>query len=81
MRARSVERAEAQWAGILEGERSTEGGALIYRWPESPMRLAVEIAPDAEEGPLAIEYASARAVELAETPVPALGAVFRRSRP
>ena len=44
------------------------------------MRLAVEIAPDAEEGPLAIEYASARAVDLADSPVPALGTAFRRSR-
>ena len=81
MRARSIERADAQWVGILEAERETEGEALIYRWPESPIRLAVEIAPDAEEGPLAIEYASARAVDLPERPVPALGAVFRRSRP
>jgi hypothetical protein len=45
------------------------------------MRLAVEIVPDADEGPLAIEYASARAVDLVDTPVPGLGAVFRRSRP
>jgi len=80
MRARSIERADAQWVGILEAERTSEGDALIYRWPESPMRLTVEIAPDAEEGPLAIEYASARVVDLPERPVPALGAVFRRSR-
>jgi hypothetical protein len=68
---------------VLEGERSELDGALIYRWPDSPMRLAVEIAPDApetEDGPLAIEYASARPVDLAETPVAALGTVFRRSR-
>ena len=81
MRARSRERADTQWARILEGERTEEGGVLVYRWPESPMRLAVEIAPAAEEGPLAVEYAAARAVDLAEAPVPALGAIFRRSRP
>lgn len=80
LRARTAERADTQWARVLEGERSEEGGARIYRWPESPMRLVVEVAPDAEEGPLAVEYAAARAVPLAETPVPALGTVFRRSR-
>jgi methylmalonyl-CoA/ethylmalonyl-CoA epimerase len=80
LRARSVERADAQWLGILQGERTSEDGALIYRWPESPMRLAVEIAPDLDEGALAIEYASPRALDLPETPVPRLGTVFRRSQ-
>ena len=80
MRARSVERAETQWGGVLEGTRSTASDALIFHWPDSPMRLAVEIVPDAEEGPLAIEYASARTLDLAEQPVEALGTVFRRSR-
>jgi len=80
MRARGLERADAQWTEILQAERTTEDGALIYRWPESPMRLAVEITPDADEGPLAIEYASTRALDLPETPVPQLGTVFRRNR-
>jgi hypothetical protein len=78
LRARSTERADAQWRGILEGQRSEAGGVLIYRWPASPMRLAVEIAPDAEEGPVAIEYATGRAVDLGDAPPPALGAAFRR---
>jgi methylmalonyl-CoA/ethylmalonyl-CoA epimerase len=80
LRARSVERADAQWAEILQGERTTQDGTLIYRWPDSPMRLAVEVAPEADEGALAIEYTSARSVDLSGTPVPALGTVFRRSR-
>jgi catechol 2,3-dioxygenase-like lactoylglutathione lyase family enzyme len=78
LRARSVERAEAQWRHVLEGERHEAGGVLVYRWPESPMRLAVEIAPDAEEGPVAIEYATARTVALPATPVASLGTIFRR---
>jgi catechol 2,3-dioxygenase-like lactoylglutathione lyase family enzyme len=81
MRARSVERADTQWRAVLEGTRREEHGALIYRWSESPMRLAVEIAPDAEEGPLAIEFTTARLVALPRAPVPELGTVFRRSRP
>ena len=80
LRARSVARADTQWRDVLQGERTDEAGLLIYRWPESPMRLAVEIAPEADEGPVAIEYASSRAVDLPATPVTALGAVVLRSR-
>ncbi len=76
--ARAAERVEAQWGGVLEGAPTREDGALVYRWPGSPMRLAVEIAPGAEDGPLAIEYAAARRVDLPETAVAALGTVFRR---
>ena len=78
MRARSVERADTQWARIIEGERDQDDGVLIYRWPDSPMQLTIEIAPEAEEGPIAVEYASARPVSLADVPVPALGTLFRR---
>ena len=66
---------------VLEPRGSEAHGALIYRWPQSPMRLAVEIAPDDEEGPLAIEFTTARLVDLPQAPVRALGTVFRRSRP
>jgi len=82
MVARSRERARTQWEAILDG-RGTEGGGgeLIYRWPGSPMRLAVAIDPSGDEGPLAIEYASERPVALAEGRHPALGAVFARWAP
>src|SRR5688572_28973624 len=59
-RARSAERAETQWGRVLEGRREDAGGRLVYRWPDSPMRVAVEVDPAAEEGPVAIELASAR---------------------
>ena len=43
------------------------------------MYIAVEIDPAREEGPLWIEYATRRAVALAEDqPHPVLGAAFRR---
>jgi methylmalonyl-CoA/ethylmalonyl-CoA epimerase len=77
-RARSAARADTQWGRVLLGRRGHAGGALVYRWPGSPMRLAVEVDPEAEEGPIAIEFASARAVGLPRTPHPVLGAVFRR---
>jgi methylmalonyl-CoA/ethylmalonyl-CoA epimerase len=81
MRVRSAARAETQWRGILQGVRdAAEDGALTYRWPGSPMRIAVDVDPDADEGPVAIEYASARPVALAATPHPVLGATFRPVR-
>jgi methylmalonyl-CoA/ethylmalonyl-CoA epimerase len=79
LRARSVERADTQWRLILQGVRHADtGGALVYRWPGSPMRIAIDVDPTADEGPVAIEYASNHPVTLAATPHPVLGATFRR---
>lgn len=89
MRARSPERAARQWGGVLEGRAAAAAGAgkrepgdaLTYRWPGSPMRLVVEIAPAEEEGPVAVEYAADRPVALGDGPDPVLGAAFVRGRP
>lgn len=78
-RVRSMERADALWSAVLEGGRAETGGGLVYRWPGSPMRVAVEIDAGADEGPIAVEFASARAVALPQTRHPTLGTVFRRS--
>jgi methylmalonyl-CoA/ethylmalonyl-CoA epimerase len=61
LRARSRERALVQWRDVLQGEvsASPEGG-LVVRWPDSPMRILVDIDPTAAEGALAIEVASPR---------------------
>jgi methylmalonyl-CoA/ethylmalonyl-CoA epimerase len=77
-RARSAERAETQWGRVLQGRRGQAGGSLVYRWPGSPLRIAVDVDLAAEEGPVAIEFASPRTVGLPRGPHPALGAVFRR---
>jgi catechol 2,3-dioxygenase-like lactoylglutathione lyase family enzyme len=79
MRARSRERAETQWERLLLGERTErDGNELIYRWPSSPLRIAIDVDAECEEGPLAVEYASDRHVALAEAPVRRLGARFTR---
>jgi catechol 2,3-dioxygenase-like lactoylglutathione lyase family enzyme len=77
MRCQSRERAVTQWKTVLEGEM-TEGprGSLYFRWPGSFMRLAVEIDPVQNEGPLAIELLSARRLALPSGAHPVLGAVF-----
>ena len=77
MRAHSVERAERQWGQILGGAMSRgERGELIYRWERSALGLTIEIDPAADEGPVAIELASDRAVDLPSGPHPVLGATF-----
>jgi methylmalonyl-CoA/ethylmalonyl-CoA epimerase len=61
MRARSRERADRQWHEVLGAEVAPEASAaLVYRWPGSPMRIAVEIDPARDEGPIAIEVAGDR---------------------
>ncbi|MDO8478910.1 MAG: VOC family protein [Candidatus Rokubacteria bacterium] len=77
MRAQSRERAVTQWGTVLQG-KTADGprGSLVFRWPGSFMRLAVEIDPVQNEGPIAIELASLRTLALPEGPHPALGAVF-----
>jgi catechol 2,3-dioxygenase-like lactoylglutathione lyase family enzyme len=67
VRAQSAERARVQWEAVLLGE-PTEGGRS-YRWSGSPMRIAVDIDPDLEEGPMGIELASERPVTLTGRPL------------
>ncbi|MBI3629869.1 MAG: VOC family protein [Candidatus Rokubacteria bacterium] len=77
MRARSLERARTQWELVLEGE-AAEGtaGEVIYRWPGSPMRLAVEVDPAAEEGPIGIELEAPAPIAFPAAAHPALCAAF-----
>jgi methylmalonyl-CoA/ethylmalonyl-CoA epimerase len=79
MRARSRERALGQWRDLLQGEVIERDATLVFRWPPSPMRIAVDVDAAAEEGPLAIEIAAERAVALPEGRHPVLGARFSRA--
>ena len=76
---RSRERARRQWESVCLG-RCAEGagGELVFRSAGSPMRLAVEIDPAREEGPLCIEIASGRQLALPAGPRPLLGAVLAK---
>jgi len=77
MRCQSRERAITQWSTVLQGTM-IDGlqGSLVFRWPGSFMRLAVEIDPVQTEGPIAIELTSARRLALPAGPHPLLGTVF-----
>jgi hypothetical protein len=45
----------------------------------SPMRIVVDLDPGADEGPIAVEFTSARAIDLPPAPHPELGTMFRQS--
>jgi methylmalonyl-CoA/ethylmalonyl-CoA epimerase len=63
LRAQSRQRAVTQWSGVLEGAVTERpDGSLVFRWPGSPMRLAVDIQPTAPEGPVALEIAAERSI-------------------
>ena len=78
MRCQSRERAIAQWSTLLHGDLADgrRPDTLVFRWPGSPMRLAVDIDPVQNEGPIAIELVSPRRLTLPRGPHPLLGAAF-----
>ena len=75
-RARSEARAERQWGTLLGGSPSREDGLLVFRWPASPLRIAVEVDAAADEGPTQIDVVSARPVAPLDTAGTVLGTVF-----
>jgi catechol 2,3-dioxygenase-like lactoylglutathione lyase family enzyme len=77
-RARSADRVHRQWGDLLRGTATETADGLVYRWPDSPLRIAIDLDPAADEGPVAIEIAAAREVALPAGPHPVLGAVFSR---
>ena len=70
--ARSADRALRQWQTLLGGALARERDRLVFRWPESPLRIAVRVQPDAPEGPVALELSAPRRIALPEGPHPAL---------
>ena len=63
LRAQLAARALTQWRDLLDGRVETTGpGGLLFRWPDSPLCLAVDVDSAAIEGPLALELASERVV-------------------
>jgi len=55
LRARSLERARAQWEGFLGGCCEPQARTLVFRWSDSPLEIVIESDAHAEEAPLAIE--------------------------
>jgi methylmalonyl-CoA/ethylmalonyl-CoA epimerase len=70
--SRSEQRALRQWHTLLGGSPVRERDRLVFRWPDSPLRIAVHVQPDSDEGPLALEIAASRRFALPEGPHPTL---------
>ncbi len=74
LRASDEARVTRQWHELLGGVATRdERGALVFRWPDSPACITVDIDPMAEEGPVAIEIASDRPVPIPDGRHPGLG--------
>ena len=82
MRVSDADRAREQWEGILHGSRAArDERSLVYQWPGSPMVLTIDVDPSGGEGPIAVELASSRPVDLPEALVRELGTTFRLIQP
>jgi catechol 2,3-dioxygenase-like lactoylglutathione lyase family enzyme len=79
MRA-AEERARRQWGELLGGACEAHGRELRFRWPDSPVAIAVDVEAGAAEGPEAIEIAGGRSFALPSGRHPLLGARFVRAR-
>jgi methylmalonyl-CoA/ethylmalonyl-CoA epimerase len=70
---RSADRAHRQWCAALGGRETQRNGELVFRWPDSPLRICVHLDPEAPEGPLGLELAETADIELGPTPQSVLG--------
>ena len=68
--------ARRQWGELLGGAGWISGASLIFRWPDSPLVILVDIDPDREEGPRWIELESSRELGLPAGNYPGLGTRF-----
>jgi methylmalonyl-CoA/ethylmalonyl-CoA epimerase len=74
MRARSASSARAQWEGLLGAELDNgRASQLRFRWPGSPLELSVDISPEADEGPDALEMFAGPTPPYAPGHIDALG--------
>jgi methylmalonyl-CoA/ethylmalonyl-CoA epimerase len=79
--AHSRQAARRQWGSVLRGRCEETGDLLVFRWPDSPLRIAVAVEPDAEEGPRALEIRARSGLTLPEGPHPLLGTCFLDAEP
>ncbi len=75
--ARDEATAHRQWGTLLGGELQRSDGSLEYRWPESPLRIRVDLDPKREPGPRWLEIQAARRVEMPTDVERIFGTPFR----
>jgi methylmalonyl-CoA/ethylmalonyl-CoA epimerase len=65
----SAERAHRQWCELLGGQVSSDGSLIVYRFAESPLRLAVQVDAARAEGPIGLELEGAPPLPRGRHPV------------
>jgi len=73
LRARSVEGARKQWSTLLGARLREAGSLLIFEWPGSPLRIAVQVSDVGEEGPIAIEIMASEGTSATSASIAELG--------
>lgn len=71
--AKSEAQARRQWEDLLGGQCSVERHSLVFRWPDSPLAVSIELDAAASEGPIGIEISAPRALRFANAGDRALG--------
>ncbi|MEM7412709.1 MAG: VOC family protein [Myxococcota bacterium] len=71
--ARSEARARKQWETLLGGKAASLRDGIAFSYPNSALRIAVQIDPSADEGPVALEVAAPHSLALPEGPHPLFG--------
>lgn len=79
MRVAQSENGSRLFGELLGAEESQDGTRTIYQWKDSPLRIAVTVDANADEGPQAIEVSphnSGRLSQVAAQGLDAMGARF-----
>jgi hypothetical protein len=79
LRARSEAEARRQWQALLSADASAVDGGLVFRWPDSPLGLRVELDAAAPPGPVGIELETARELRAPDGGDRALGTRWLRA--
>lgn len=74
--AHSEENARRQWEHLLGGSCVSTDRGLHFRWPESPLRIVVQLDGKAPPGPIAIDVESPASKALPNRLHPILGIPF-----
>jgi len=76
--ARSEQEGLRQWSQLLGGEVQRQGGRIGLSWPDSPLRVWIDVDAAVAPGPQALLF-SGRQGELGPQPQPLLGVTVTRA--
>jgi len=77
MKVRSKPRAQSLFGDLLGGEAAVLGMRTVYTWPDSPLRISIEVDAEHSEGPVAIEVSASSRGRLRKAGVTAMGSKFQ----